>query len=37
MHAAHHVNMKRGNFATLTMAYDWRFGTLEEPVSRDTP
>ncbi len=37
IHAAHHVDMKRGNYATLTMLYDWIFGTLEEPVSRATP
>jgi sterol desaturase/sphingolipid hydroxylase (fatty acid hydroxylase superfamily) len=37
IHAAHHVDMNRGNFATLTMLYDWLFGTLEEPVSRSTP
>lgn len=37
IHAAHHVDMNRGNYATLTMLYDWLFGTLEEPVSRATP
>jgi sterol desaturase/sphingolipid hydroxylase (fatty acid hydroxylase superfamily) len=37
IHAAHHVDMSRGNFATLTMLYDWLFGTLEEPVSRPAP
>ena len=37
VHAAHHVNMSCGNYATLTMLYDWLFGTLEEPVSRSTP
>jgi sterol desaturase/sphingolipid hydroxylase (fatty acid hydroxylase superfamily) len=37
IHAAHHVDMNRGNFATLTMLYDWLFGTLEEPVSRPAP
>ena len=36
LHAAHHVDMERGNFATLTMLYDWLFGTLEEPVGRST-
>ena len=35
IHAAHHVDMNQGNFATLTMLYDWMFGTLEKPVSRD--
>ena len=37
IHAAHHVDMKQGNFATLTMLYDWLFGTLEQPVSRPAP
>jgi sterol desaturase/sphingolipid hydroxylase (fatty acid hydroxylase superfamily) len=37
LHAAHHVDMHRGNFATLTMLYDWMFGTLEAPVGRETP
>ncbi len=37
VHAAHHVDMNHGNFATLTMAYDWLFGTYEAPVSRPTP
>ena len=37
LHAAHHVDMNRGNFATLTMLYDWLFGTLETPVGRTTP
>jgi sterol desaturase/sphingolipid hydroxylase (fatty acid hydroxylase superfamily) len=37
IHAAHHVDMNRGNFATLTMIYDWAFGTLEAPVDRATP
>ena len=37
LHAAHHVDMNQGNYATLTMLYDWLFGTLEKPVSRSTP
>ena len=37
IHAAHHVDMKQGNFATLTMLYDWLFGTLEQPESRSAP
>ncbi len=37
IHAAHHVDMNQGNFATLTMLYDWLFGTLEEPVGRPAP
>jgi sterol desaturase/sphingolipid hydroxylase (fatty acid hydroxylase superfamily) len=36
IHAAHHVDMNCGNYATLTMLYDRLFGTLEEPVSRPT-
>ena len=36
VHAAHHVDMNQGNFATLTMLYDWLFGTYEKPVSRTT-
>ena len=36
VHAAHHVNMKQGNYATLTMFYDWLFGTYEKPVHRPT-
>ena len=34
VHAAHHVDMNQGNYATLTMFYDWLFGTFEKPVSR---
>ncbi len=34
VHAAHHVDMNQGNYATLTMGYDWLFGTYEKPVSR---
>lgn len=37
VHAAHHVDMNRGNYATLTMLYDRLFGTYEQPVSRSTP
>ena len=37
LHAAHHVDMNRGNYATLTMLYDWLFGTLETPVRREVP
>ena len=37
VHAAHHVDMNQGNFATLTMIYDRMFGTYEQPVSRTTP
>jgi sterol desaturase/sphingolipid hydroxylase (fatty acid hydroxylase superfamily) len=28
-HARHHENMEMGNYATLTMTYDYLFGTLE--------
>jgi sterol desaturase/sphingolipid hydroxylase (fatty acid hydroxylase superfamily) len=34
VHAAHHVDMNQGNYATLTMLYDRLFGTLEAPVHR---
>jgi len=37
LHAAHHVDMNQGNYATLTMLYDWLLGTLEAPVGRHTP
>lgn len=36
VHAAHHVDMNHGNFATLTMFYDKLFGTFEAPVHRPT-
>lgn len=36
VHAAHHVDMNQGNYATLTMIYDWLFGTYENPVRRET-
>lgn len=28
-HDAHHLDMHKGNFATITLLYDWMFGTLE--------
>lgn len=37
VHAAHHVNMDSGNYATLSMIYDRLFGTYEPPVSRAAP
>ena len=37
VHAAHHVDMNRGNYATLSMLYDRLFGTYEQPVQRSTP
>jgi sterol desaturase/sphingolipid hydroxylase (fatty acid hydroxylase superfamily) len=36
-HAAHHVDMNQGNYATLTTLYDRLFGTYETPVSRPAP
>ena len=37
LHAAHHVDMKHGNYATLTMIWDRLFGTYEKPVHRAAP
>lgn len=37
LHAAHHVNMSQGNYGSLTMIWDWMFGTLETPVTRSAP
>jgi sterol desaturase/sphingolipid hydroxylase (fatty acid hydroxylase superfamily) len=28
-HDAHHIDMHKGNYATITLLYDWLFGTLE--------
>lgn len=28
-HDAHHLDMRRGNYATITLLYDWLFGTIE--------
>ena len=28
-HNAHHLDMHKGNFATITLLYDWLFGTVE--------
>ena len=28
-HAIHHIDMSKGNYATLTMVYDYAFGTLD--------
>ena len=28
-HAIHHINMSKGNYATITMMYDYAFGTLD--------
>jgi sterol desaturase/sphingolipid hydroxylase (fatty acid hydroxylase superfamily) len=36
VHAAHHVDMSHGNYATLTMIYDKMFGTYEAPIIRET-
>jgi len=37
VHAAHHVDMDSGNYATLSMIYDKLFGTYEPPVRRAEP
>ena len=37
IHAAHHVDMNRGNYSTLSTLYDWLFGTLESPAVRTDP
>ena len=37
VHAAHHIDMSHGNYATLTMLYDRLLGTYEAPVSRPAP
>jgi sterol desaturase/sphingolipid hydroxylase (fatty acid hydroxylase superfamily) len=37
VHAAHHIDISHGNFATLTMFYDKLFGTFEAPVVRSEP
>ena len=31
-HHVHHVHMRMGNFATLTMFYDYIFGTLDKDL-----
>ena len=37
-HDAHHLDMHRGNYATITLLYDWLFGTLEtHPLEHDQP
>jgi len=36
-HAAHHVDMNQGNYAQVTLFYDWLFGTYEKPVIRPAP
>jgi sterol desaturase/sphingolipid hydroxylase (fatty acid hydroxylase superfamily) len=37
MHDAHHVDMHKGNCATITLLYDWLFRTLEKPVEQEVP
>ncbi len=37
MHDAHHVDMHKGNYATITLLYDWLFRTLEKPVEQEIP
>ena len=34
-HDAHHLGMTRGNYATITLFYDWLFGTLERHPLED--
>lgn len=34
MHDAHHIDMHKGNYATLTLFYDWLFRTVEKPVTQ---
>ena len=36
-HDAHHLDMHRGNYATLTLLYDWLFGTVETHPMEKTP
>lgn len=36
-HAAHHVDMKHGNYSQITLLFDWMFGTYEKPVIRGAP
>ncbi len=36
-HDAHHVDMHKGNYATITLLYDWLFRTLEKPVEQEIP
>ena len=36
-HDAHHIDMHKGNYATITLLYDWLFGTLEtHPLELET-
>jgi len=37
MHDAHHIDMHRGNYATITLLYDWMFRTVEQPVAQEKP
>lgn len=36
-HDAHHLDMHRGNYATITLLYDWLFGTVETHPMEKTP
>ncbi len=37
-HDAHHLDMHKGNYATITLLYDWLFGTLEvHPMENKAP
>lgn len=37
MHDAHHIDMHRSNYATITLLYDWFFRTVEQPVAQEEP
>ncbi|MCG8414853.1 MAG: sterol desaturase family protein [Pseudomonadales bacterium] len=34
-HDAHHIDMHKGNYATITLLFDWIFGTLERHPRED--
>lgn len=36
-HDAHHLDMHRGNYATITLLYDWLFGTVETHPMEQAP
>lgn len=36
VHASHHIDMNHGNYAVLSMVYDWIFRTYEKPTRRAT-
>ncbi len=37
MHHNHHARFTGGNYATITLLYDWMFGTLDEGTGRREP